>query len=76
MSFVRLRIGGYAVATDPEGLTVAEISDQLRDLVAQTHSLVAEIQTVVDTLHDYTQANRFERRTATTPHIPERRKNV
>lgn len=47
--------------------TVAEISAQLRALVAQTHTLVGEIDDVVDTLHDHSesvqeQADRFDRR--------------
>ncbi len=51
---------------EDDTLTVAEVSAQLRALVAQTHALVGEIDTVVDTLHDHsesvqTQADRLDR---------------
>ncbi len=46
--------------------TVAEVSAQLLALVAQTRSLVGEIDGVVDTLHDHSesvqaQADRLDR---------------
>ena len=54
------------MADDTEAPTVAEISAQLRALVAQTHLLVGEIDEVVGTLHGHSesmqeQAETFER---------------